>query len=113
MNNKYHIDTIRQSGRPLLADAVAAMVEYTTDKFSGSYPTKAQTEAVNRYIAYADGDGTMSENNIAHRKIASYDILTASIACLDREQVERLKQTLFNIAADKEYHLPERSGWHR
>ena len=56
---------------PLLADAVGKMVGYIQDRWAAPYPSKEQTDAVNAYLrsVHADGDGTMSESNIALRHI--------------------------------------------
>ena len=66
-----------QKRDPLLANAVSNMVDYISDGFPAAYPSKEQTEAVNNYLhsVYADGDGTMSERNCEHRRIA-YKCLT-------------------------------------
>lgn len=57
------------------------MVEYIQDNYSAAYPSKVQTEAVNDYLrsVYADGDGSMSERNCEHRRIASQKITIAAI----------------------------------
>lgn len=95
---------------PLLADAIGKMIDYITDKWVASYPTKEQTEAVNAYLrsVHADGDGTMNETNIEHRRIASQEIIINAIRVLDHEQLDRLQDVLNRIAADKEYYMPER-----
>ena len=109
---------------PLLADAVGKMVGYIQDRWAAPYPSKEQTEAVNAYLrsVHADGDGTMSENNIAHRRIATQvitinairvldhdqlDRLINAIRVLDHDQLDRLQDVLNHIAADREYHMPE------
>ena len=71
-----------QEHEPLLANAVSHMVEYIQDRYPAAYPNKAQTEAVNDYLrsVYADGDGSMSEQNCEHRRIASQKITIAAIA---------------------------------
>ena len=80
-------------------------------KFStgGQYPSKEQTDAVNAYLrsVHADGDGTMTENNIAHRRIATQKITISAIRVLDHDQLDRLQDVLNHIAADREYHMPE------
>ena len=65
----------------LLANAVSQMVGYIQDRWAAPYPTKEQTEAVNAYLhsVHADGDGTMSESNIAHRRIATQKITIITI----------------------------------
>ena len=65
-----------QKRDPLLANAVSNMVDYISDRFPAAYPSKEQTEAVYNYLhsVYADGDGTMSERNCEHRRIASQKI---------------------------------------
>lgn len=62
-----------QEREPLLANAVSHMVEYIQDRYPAAYPSKEQTEAVNDYLqsVHADGDGSMSERNCEHRRIAS------------------------------------------
>ena len=66
---------------PILADAVGKMVGYIQDRWAAPYPLKEQTEAVNAYLrsVHADGDGTMSETNIAHRRIATQKITINAI----------------------------------
>lgn len=89
---------------PLLANAVDKMTDYIQDKWAAPYPSKEQTDAVNAYLrsVHADGDGTMSESNIAHRRIATQKITINAIRMLDR-----LQDVLNHIAADREYHMPE------
>lgn len=101
---------ILQKREPLLADAVNKMVDYISDRFPAAYPSKEQTEAVNAYLhfVYADGDGTMSEKNCEHRRIASQQITINAIRVLDRPQLDRLQQVLDHIVYDKEYYIPER-----
>lgn len=93
----------------LLADAVGKMVGYIQDRWTAPYPSKEQTDAVNAYLrsVHADGDGTMSENNIAHRRIATQEITINAIWVLDHDQLDRLQDVLNHIAADREYHMPE------
>lgn len=101
---------------PLLAKAVGNMIDYIQDKWAAPYPTREQTEAVNDYLrsVHADGDGTMSRNNIAHRKIATQTITINAIRVLDNKQLDRLQDVLNHIAEDKEYYMPERTrGWGR
>ena len=95
---------------PLLADAVGKMVSYIQARWAAPYPSKEQTEAVNAYLrsVHADGDGTMSESNIAHRRIATQKITINAIRVLDHEQLDRLQDVLNHIAADKEYYMPEK-----
>ena len=94
---------------PLLADAVGKMVGYIQDRWAAPYPSKEQTEAVNAYLrsVHADGDGTMSESNIAHRRIATQKITISAIRVLDHDQLNRLQNVLNHIAADREYYMPE------
>lgn len=105
-----------QNREPLLANAVSHMVEYIQDRYPAAYPSKAQTEAVNDYLrsVYADGDGSMSELNCEHRRIASQNITIAAIRVLDSRQLDRLQDVLEHIAYDREYYMPERGhGMHR
>ena len=99
-----------QNREPLLANAVSHMVEYIQDRYPAAYPSKAQTEAVNDYLrsVYADGDGSMSEQNREHRRIASQNITIAAIRVLDSRQLDRLQDVLDHIAYDREYYMPER-----
>ena len=94
-----------QNREPLLANAVSHMVEYIQDRYPAAYPSKAQTEAVNDYLrsVYADGDGSMSERNREHRRIASQNITIAAIRVLDSRQLDRLQDVLDHIAYDREY----------
>lgn len=96
---------------PILAQAVSRMVGYIQDRWASPYPTKEQTEAVNAYLhsVGADGDGTMSETNCEHRRIASQNITINAIRVLDHRQLDRLQDVLDHIAYDKEYYMPERS----
>ena len=57
---------------------------------------------------YADGDGSMSERNREHRRIASQNITIAAIRVLDSRQLDRLQDVLDHIAYDREYYMPER-----
>ena len=80
------------------------------------WQTRSATEAVNDYLrsVYADGDGSMSEQNREHRRIASQKITIAAIRVLDSHQLDRLQDVLDHIAYDREYYMPERGcGWHR
>ena len=62
----------------------------------------------------ADGDGSMSEKNCEHRRIASQNITIAAIRILDSRQLDRLQNVLDHIAYDREYYMPERGcGMHR
>ena len=101
--------SILQGQNPVLAEAVSQMVGYIQDRWAAPYPTKEQTEAVNAYLhsVHADGDGTMSETNIAHRRIATQKITINAIRVLDHDQLDRLQDVLNHIAADREYHMPE------
>ena len=69
----------------------------------------AVREAVNDYLrsVHADGGGTMSETDIAHRRIATQKITINAIRVLDRDQLDRLQDVLNHIAADREYYMPE------
>lgn len=100
---------------PLLANAVDKMTDYIQDKWAAPYPSKEQTEAVNAYLrsVHADG-GTMSETDIAHRRIATQKITINAIRVLDHDQLNRLQNVLNHIAADREYYMPEQRqgmGW--
>lgn len=94
---------------PLLAAAVSQMVGYIQDKWAAPFPSKGQTEAVNAYLrsVHADGNGTMSETNIEHRRIAAQRITINAIRVLDHGQLDRLQNVLNRIAADREYYMPE------
>lgn len=105
-----------QEYEPLLANAVSRMAEYIQDRYPAAYPSKAQTEAVNDYLrsVYANGDGSMSEQNCEHHRIASQKITIAAIRVLDNRQLDRLQDVLNHIAYDRKYYMPERGcGWHR
>lgn len=99
-----------QERKPLLANAVSHMVEYIQNLYPAAFPSKEQTEAVNDYLrnVHADGDGSMSERNCEHRRIASQNITIAAIRVLDSQQLDRLQNVLDHIAYDKEYYMPER-----
>lgn len=105
-----------QERDPSLANAVSHMAEYIQDRYPAAYPSKKQTEAVNDYLrsVHADGDGTMTERNCEHRRIASQKITIVAIRILDNRQLDRLQNVLDHIAYDKEYYMPERGcGMHR
>ena len=94
-----------QECAPLLANVVSHMVEYIQDRCPAAYPSKEQTEAVNDYLhsVHADGDGSMSEKNCEHRRIASQNITFPTRRSSD-----------LHIAYDREYYMPERGcGMHR
>lgn len=102
--------TMLQRQNPVLANAVSRMIDYIQDRWAAPYPAKEQTEAVNAYLRsiHADGDGTMNETNIEHRRIAAQQITINAIRVLDHEQLDRLQDVLNRIAADREYYMPER-----
>ena len=105
-----------QEHDPLLANAVSHMVAYVQDRYPSTFPSKEQTEAVNDYLksVQADGNGSMSERNCEHRRIASQNITIAAIRVLNSQQLDRLQNVLDHIAYDREYYMPERScGMHR
>ena len=79
---------------PLLANAVSQMVDYIQDRWAAPYPSK-------------EHGGTMSETDIAHRRIATQKITINAIRVLDRDQLDRLQDVLNHIAADREYYMPE------
>lgn len=108
METEKLVDIIAQND-PLLANAVSKMIDYIQNGAETPYPTKEQTEAVNAYLhsVHADGDGTMSERDIACRRIASQRITISSIRVLDKGQPDRMQDVLNHIAADREYHMPE------
>lgn len=108
--NKDTLIAIITNQDPKLAQAVSKMVDYIQDRWAAPYPSKEQTEAVNDYLrsVHANGDGTMNETAIAHRKIATQKITINAIRVLDHEQLDRLQDVLNHIAADKEYYMPER-----
>ena len=90
------------------------MVEYIQDRYPTAYPSRVQTEAVNDYLRSVYADGSMSEQNCEHRRIASQKITIAAIRVLDSRQLDRLQDVLDHIAYDRKYYMPERGcGWHR
>lgn len=109
MNKEELIKQLRER-EPLLANAVSHMVEYIQDHYPSTFPSKEQTEAVNNYLrsVHADGDGSMSEWNCEHRRIASQNITIATIRVLDEQQLDRLQNVLDHIAYDREYYMPKR-----
>ena len=76
---------------PLLANAVSHMVTYVQDRYPSTFPSKEQTEAVNNYLrsVHADGDGSTSERNCEHRRIASQNITIAAIDVYKRQVQEK------------------------
>ena len=100
---------------PLLADAVGKMVSYIQARWAAPYPSKEQTEAVNAYLrsVHADG-GTMSETDIAHRRIATQKITINANRVHDHAQLNRMRNEQRPRAADREYYMPEQRqgmGW--
>lgn len=115
MRKEQLVESIRQRD-PLMAEAVDGMIDYVTEKYPAAYPSRKQTEAVNAYLksVHADGDGSMSERNCEHRRIASMKITLNSIPALSHAELDRLQSVLDRIAYDKEYYMPERDcGFHR
>lgn len=115
MRKEQLVESIRQRD-PLMAEAVDGMIDYVTEKYPVAYPSRKQTEAVNAYLksVHADGDGSMSERNCEHRRIASMKITLNSIPALGHAELDRLQSVLDRIAYDKEYYMPERDcGFHR
>lgn len=109
MNKEYHLSELRKN-EPLLAEAVSQMVDYVLDRFPSTFPSKAQTQAVNDYLesVYANGDGSMSKRICEHRRIAAQNITLHAIPILNGRQLDRLQNVLDHIAYNKEYHMPER-----
>ena len=115
MRKEQLVESIRQRD-PLMAEAVDGMIDYVTEKYPAAYPSRKQTEAVNAYLksVHADGNGSMSERNCEHRRIASMKITLNSIPALSHAELDRLQSVLDRIAYDKEYYMPERDcGFHR
>ena len=111
MRKEQLVESIRQRD-PLMAEAVDGMIDYVTEKYPAAYPSRKQTEAVN--AVHADGDGSMSERNCEHRRIASMKITLNCIPVLGHAELDRLQSVLDRIAYDKEYYMPERDcGFHR
>ena len=80
----------------------------TTSKTDGQHRTPQKNRRMRSMpTSHADGDGTMSENNIAHRRIATQKITISAIRVLDHDQLDRLQDVLNRIAADRKYHMPE------
>lgn len=71
-------------------------------------------DAVNTYLrsVHADGDGTISENDIVHRRIATQKITINAIRVLDHDQLNRLQDVLNHIAADREIPYTGTLVWH-
>ena len=115
MRKEQLVESIRQRD-PLMAEAADGMIDYVTEKYPAAYPSRKQTEAVNAYLksVHADGDGSMSERNCEHRRIASMKITIHCIPALGHVELDRLQSVLDRIAYDKEYYMPERGcGFHR
>ena len=114
MRKEQLVESIRQRD-PLMAEAVDGMIDYVTEQYPAAYPSRKQTEAVNAYLksVHADGDGSMSERNCEHRRIASMKITLNCIPALNHAELDRLQSVLDRIAYDKEYYMPERGyGFH-
>ena len=115
MRKEQLVESIRQRD-PLMAEAVDGMIDYVTEKYPAAYPSRKQTEAVNAYLksVHADGNGSMSERNCEHRRIASMKITLNCNPVLGHAELDRLQSVLDRIAYDKEYYMPERDcGFHR
>jgi hypothetical protein len=88
-----------QERAPLLANAVSHMVTYVQDRYPSTFPSKEQTEAVNNYLrsVHADGDGSTSERNCEHRRIASQNITIAAIRILTAVNLTGFKMCLTTL----------------
>lgn len=110
----YHsaLENIRKSD-PSMAEAMSSVYDHVTDRWHDTFPTKEQTDKVNRYLskAYCGWDDSLSayrkENMIAHREIAVRKVLINLISFLDRDLLTEAEKTLLGIARDPEYHLLE------
>ena len=93
-----------QNREPLLANAVSHMVEYIQDRYPAAYPSKAQTEAVNDYLrsVYANGDGSMSELNCEHRRIASPSVYWIVANLTDCKTYLTILRTIGSIICRRE-----------
>ena len=107
----HHIKTFN----PFLAEAINQIVDYIKERTPAAFPNKEQTMAVNAYLKsiHADGDGSMSETNCEHRRIASRSITINAIRILTNEELNRLQDVLDHIAYDKEYYMPEQKRYRR
>lgn len=100
---------------PLLANAVSKMAVYVQDRFPAAFPSKEQTEAVNRYLdsICKPEHEPMTETECEHRRLASHKITIAAIRVLDKTELGRMQDVLDHISYDREYHMPEKQrGWH-
>ena len=111
MQKERLVESIRQRD-PIMAEAVDGMIDYVTEKYPAAYPSRKQTEAVNAYLksVHADGDGSRSERNCEHRRIASMKITLNCIPALNHAELDRLQSFIDRISYDKEYYMPE-SGY--
>lgn len=111
--------TDMEKANPYLASAVSNIYDYVTDPWSGPYPSKEQTDSVNRYLencccGWKDGlTERQQQNLVAHRKINVREIAITLVNFLDKQRLNQAQATLFGIASDPCYHMPLAKGVRR
>ena len=95
---------------PIESAAVGAMIDFVTDNWSGTFPTKEQTTAVNAYLRQIPTcEHSDTETNCEHRRIASQRLTIDAINVLDKAQLDRMQNVLDKIAYDEDYYMAERN----
>ena len=91
--------------------AIAAMVEFAKDQWSGYKPTKKQTEEVNHYIEVFYGESLKYAGGLADvnfwREVATHNIASDCNDYLDEEEWQKAQDALSKITKDPKYYVPE------
>lgn len=91
--------------------AIAAMVEFAKDQWSGYKPTKKQTNEVNNYIEVIYGESPKyartPEDVLFWRETATHNIASDCNDYLDEEEWQKACDALAKIAKNPEYYVPE------
>lgn len=91
--------------------AIAVMVEFATDQWSGYKPTRKQTSEVNNCIEVLYGESlkyaSTSEDVEFWREVATHNIAMDCNDYLDEEEWQKACDALAKIAKDSKYYVPE------
>ncbi|MDO5421358.1 MAG: hypothetical protein Q4F50_15045 [Bacteroides sp.] len=91
--------------------AIAAMVEFAKDQWSGYKPTKKQTEEVNHYIEVLHGDSLKyartPEDVYFWREVVTHNVASDCNDYLEEEEWQKAQDALSKITKDPKYYVPE------
>lgn len=91
--------------------AIAAMVEFAKDQWSGYKPTKKQTEEVNRYIEVLYGESLKyartPEDVYFWREVVTHNLASDCNDYLEEEEWQKAQDALSKITKDSKYYVPE------